>query len=159
MTISVFRTATPTWPGQGRQIVLVVTGDLRLREWPKVAKAVAEAEGTGVDRIVLDLRAVRSCDRGALVELVGVRGRRPTAQRCLVDVVGVRPEQFTAVIDREPIGARRDMRLVIGELARPWTSVAPVPEPRSPADDPTSDEPAAAGHDARSVDVSRSPAP
>jgi ABC-type transporter Mla MlaB component len=159
MTVSVFHTATPTWPGQGRQVVLVIAGDLRLREWPKVARAIAEAEGAGIDRIVLDVRAVRSCDRGALVELVGVRGRRATAQRCLVDVVGVRVVQFAAVIDREPIGARRDLRLAIGELQRPWTSLAPIPEPRSPGDGATSDGPAAAGHDTRVSDVSRSPAP
>jgi ABC-type transporter Mla MlaB component len=134
VSISVFRTTTPTWPGQGRQIVLVVAGDLRVREWAKVAAAVAEAESTGVDRVVLDVRAVRSCDRGALVELVSVRGRRPTAQRCLVDVVGVRPEQFDAVVEREPIGGRRELRVAIGELARPWTSVAPIPEPRPAAD-------------------------
>jgi hypothetical protein len=134
VTISVFRTATPTWPGQGRQIVLVVTGDLRVRLWSKIAAAIADAEGAGVDRIVLDLRAVRSCDRGALAELVAVRGRRPTGQRCLVDVVGVRPEQFGDVVEREPIGGRRDLRVVIGELQRPWTSVAPIPEPRRAAD-------------------------
>jgi hypothetical protein len=152
--ISVFHTATPTWPGQGRQVVLVVAGDLRLREWPKVARAIAEAEGSGVDRVVLDLRAVRSCDRDVLVELVGVRGRRPTAQRSLVDVVGVRVAQFAGVIDREPIAGRPGLRLVIGELQRPWTSVAPIPEPRSPADGS-----ATAGHDARVPDVSRSLAP
>lgn len=145
MTISVFRTATPTWPGQGRQIVLVVAGDLRAREWSTLARAIAEAEGTGVDRIVLDLQAVRSCDRQALVELAAVRGRRPTAQRCLVDVVGVRTVQFADVVDREPIGTRNDLRGVIGELARPWTSVAPsitaapVLAPRSPVDRPVSD--------------------
>ena len=146
MTISVFRTATPTWPGQGRQIVLVVTGDLRVRLWAKVAAAIADAEGTGADRIVLDVRAVRSCDRGALVELVAVRGRRRTAQRCLVDVVGVRPEQFGDVVEREPIGRRRELRVAIGELQRPWTSVAPIPEPRPAADAPL-------------PDGSRSPAP
>jgi ABC-type transporter Mla MlaB component len=146
VTISVFRTATPTWPGQGRQIVLVVAGDLRGREWVKVASAIAEAESSGVDRVVLDVRAVRSCDRGALVELVSVRGRRPTAQRCLVDVVGVRPEQFDAVVEREPIGGRRELRVALGELQRPWTSVAPVPEPRPAAD-------------AAVPDSSRSPAP
>jgi anti-anti-sigma regulatory factor len=145
VTISMFRTATPTWPGQGRQVVLVVTGDLRLREWPKVARAITDAEGAGIDRIVIDLRAVRSCDRGALAELVAVRGRRPAAQRCLVDVVGVQVVQFAAVIDREPIGTRGDLRLAIGELQRPWTSVAPIPEPRSPADGRTSDDPVADG--------------
>lgn len=134
MTISVFRTGTPTWPGQGSQIVLVVAGDLRLREWSTIARAIAEAEGTGVDRIVLDVRAVRSCDRGALLELVAARGHRPTAQRCLVDVVGVRVAQLAEVIDREPIGRRRDLRGVIAELQRPSTTVAPIPAPRSPAE-------------------------
>jgi ABC-type transporter Mla MlaB component len=166
VTISVFRTATPTWPGQGRQIVLVLAGDLRVRDWSKIARAIAEAENTGVDRIVLDLRAVRSCDREALGELVAVRGRRATAQRCLVDVVGVRAVQFADAVDREPSGQRRDLRGVIGELRRPWTSVAPsmvpaaVPLPRSPADGPVPDEPAAARHrDSAVSDGSRSPAP
>jgi len=154
VTISVFRTATPTWPGQGRQVVLVVTGDLRARDWAKVASAIAEAEGTGVDRIVLDVRAVRSCDRGAMVELVAARGRRPTAQRCLVDVVGVRPAQFVDVVAREPIGGRRDLRVALGELQRPWTSVAPIPEPRRPTGEPT-----ALAHDAPVPDGSGSPAP
>lgn len=155
VTISVFRTATPTWPGQGRQIVLVLTGDLRVREWSKVARAIAEAEGTGVDRIMLDLRAVRSCDREALGELVAVRGRRATAQRCLVDVVGVRAVQFADAVDREPSGQRRDLRGVIGELQRPWTSVAPsmVPVPRAPGDGP------ARHRDAPVPDGSRSPTP
>ena len=64
--------------------------------------------------------------------------RRPTAQRCLVDVLGIRMEQFAAVVDREPTGGRRDLRLVIGEAAaavdlgrtdprttitRPWSEV------------------------------------
>jgi hypothetical protein len=153
VTISVFRTATPTWPGQGRQIVLVVAGDLRLREWAKVATAIADAEGTGVDRIVLDLRAVRSCDRGALLQLVDARGRRPTAQRCLVDVVGVRSAQFDGILDREPIGGRRDLRAVIGELQRPGTSVPPIPTPRPPADAPT-----ALARDVPVADGSPSPA-
>jgi hypothetical protein len=74
---------------------------------------------------------------------VTARGRRPAAQHCLVDVVGVRVVQFAAVIDREPTGARSDLRLAIGELRRPWTSVAPIPGPRSPVDGPTSDDPVA----------------
>ena len=129
MTISVFRTATPTWPGQGRQIVLVVAGDLRAREWSTLARAIAEAEGTGGDRIVLDRQAVRTCDWQALAELVAVRGRRPTAQRCLVDVVGVRAAQFAALVDRA--GGRR-LTLLPGHRRRVGQVTLEVlaPDPR-----------------------------
>ncbi|GAA4883883.1 hypothetical protein [Actinomycetospora straminea] len=138
MTISVCSTATPSWPGGGRQAVLVVSGDLYGWEWPKIAGAIAEAEATGVALIVLDIRAVRSCDREALFELVAVRGRWPTPEGCPVDVVGVRAAQFLDAMAHEPITQLHDLQVVIGELRRPRvsppTTVSESEQPRDGGD-------------------------
>jgi hypothetical protein len=119
VTFTVSRTSVPSWPGQGNQIVLVVAGHLTGWGWPKVAGLIAEAEDSGVDRIVLDLRAVTSCDREALFELVTVRGRWPSRQSCVVDVVGVRRVQFLDVLAQESVQQLPDLQVVIGELCRP----------------------------------------
>ena len=134
MTFTVSRTTAPTWPGEGRQAVLVVAGDLTGWAWPKLAEILAETEDDGVERIVLDIRAVSSCDREALFELVKVRGRWPSRQSCVVDVVGVRRVQFLDVLAQEPLRHLPDLQMVIGELCRP--SVPPpigdhaAPSPR-----------------------------
>jgi hypothetical protein len=59
------------------------------------------------------------CDREALFELVAVRGRWPSRQGCVVDVVGVRRVQFLDVLVQEPVRQLHDLQVVIGELCRP----------------------------------------
>ena len=127
MTFTVSRTPVLAWPGQGNQIVLVIAGHLTGWGWSKVAGLIAEAEAepdSGVDRIVLDLRAVMSCDREALFELVTVRGRWPSRQSCVVDVVGGRRVQFLDVLAQEPVRQLHDLQVVIGELCRPQVDPA-----------------------------------
>ena len=84
-----------------------------------MAGQIAEAEDSGVDRIVLDLRAVGSCDREALFELVTVRGRWPSRTSCVVDVVGARKVQFLGVLAQESLRQLHDLQVVIGDLCRP----------------------------------------
>src|SRR3954466_5937824 len=103
VSFTVSRTSVPAWPGQGSQIVVVGAGHLTGWGWPKVAGLIAEAEDSGVDRIVLDPGAVAPGDRVALVGLVTVRGRWPSRQSCVVDVVGVRRVQFLYVLAHEPV--------------------------------------------------------
>jgi hypothetical protein len=119
VTFTVSRTSVPAWPGQADQIVLVIAGHLTGWGWPKVAGLIAEAEDSGVDRIVLDLRAAGSCDREALLELLTVRGRWPSRQSCVVDVVGARKVQFLGVLAQESLRQRHDLQVVIGDLCRP----------------------------------------
>jgi hypothetical protein len=84
-----------------------------------IAEAEAEAEDGGVDRIVLDLRAVGSCDREALFELLTVRGCWPSRQSCVVDIVGARRVQFLHVLAQEPLRQRHDLQVIICDLYRP----------------------------------------
>jgi hypothetical protein len=134
VTFTVSRTSVPAWPGQGNKIVLVIAGDLTGWGWPKVAGLIAETEDSGVDRIVLDLRAVGSCDREALFELLTVRGRWPSRRSCVVDVVGARRVQFVHVLAQEPLQQRHDLQVVINDLCRPQVVPAidsnPVPSKR-----------------------------
>jgi hypothetical protein len=90
----------------------VVAGDLTGWAWPKLAALIAETEDSGVDLIMLDLRAVGSCDREALFELVTVRGRWPSRQNCVVDVVGVRRVQFLDVLAQEPLRQLHDLHVI-----------------------------------------------
>ena len=70
-------------------------------------------------RIVLDLRAVGSCDREALFELITVRGCWPSRTSCVVDVVGARKVQFLGVLAQESLRQLHDLQVVIGDLCRP----------------------------------------
>ena len=119
MTFTVTATSTPTWYGHGRQTVVVAGGVLTGAWWPTLSGLIAQTEATGVDRIVLDLRAVSSCDRGALLALVAIRGRRPSRHPCVVDVVGVRTGQFVAALAEEPVRGLHALHALIDELRRP----------------------------------------
>jgi hypothetical protein len=131
VTVTVSATDVPTWYGQGRERVLVVAGALTGNEVAALSVLVARAEEIGVDRIVLDVGAVKSCDRDALLALVAGRGRRPGRQTCVVDVVGVRRAQFLDAIAREPRPGRPELEAAIDELRRPQI-VPPLPFPRAP---------------------------
>ena len=102
MTISVSSTATANPTGPGLVILLEVSGDLYGWQWPKVASIVVENDGASVDRIVLDVSGLRSCEREALVELVAIRGRPPASRRSAVDVVGIPLGQFADALGHGP---------------------------------------------------------
>src|SRR4051812_15423500 len=112
-------TPIPTWYGHGRRSVLVASGKLTSREWPHLSRLTATTVDTGVDRVVLDVWAVVSCDREALLALSAVRGRWPTRPSCVVDVVGVRRAQFAEALAREPVAGVHALEAVIDELRRP----------------------------------------
>jgi hypothetical protein len=135
MTFTVSRTSSPSWPGQGRCAVLVVAGDLAGWAWPKLAGVIAETQAGGVDRIVLDLGAVASCDREAAFELATVRGRWPSRLSCVVDVVGVRKVQFLDMLAPEAHRPLPDLQAVISELRRPPV-VSPIGDHLVPSDGP-----------------------
>ena len=135
MTFTVSRTSSPGWRGPGRSAVLVVAGDLVGRAWPRLAGLIADTQAGGVDRIVLDLRAVASCDREAAFALATVRGRWPSRLSCVVDVVGVGKVQFLDVLAQEPHRPLPDLQAIIGELRRPLV-VSPIGDHVVPADEP-----------------------
>jgi hypothetical protein len=139
-TFTVRRTSTPRWAGeQGRKTIFVVGGVVHGAAIPSL-RAWAEAEALdGVNRVVLDVRAVVSCDRDGLVGLSRLRGRLESHPECVVDVVGARWTQFADVLGREGREGLAALQSVIRELGRPImidpyrsSVVASVPTPRSP---------------------------
>jgi hypothetical protein len=126
VTVSVSATDVPTWYGHGHERVLVVSGELTGADFSALSTLVARAEDTGVTRVVLDVGAVRSCDRDGLLALVASRGRRSGRRTCVVDVVGVRRAQFLDAIAREPRMGVHQLEAAIDELRRPLI-VAPLP--------------------------------
>jgi hypothetical protein len=140
VTLTVSPTDIPTWSGHGRRSVLVVSGKLTGRDWPKLSRITATTVDTGVDRIVLDVWAVVSCDRVALLALAAVRGRHPARPACVVDVVGIRRAQFVEALAREPQAGRPALEAVIAELRRP-PIVPPLPRHGASTPDAPPDRP------------------
>ena len=119
---TVHRTSTPRWAGEhGRKTIFVLGGAVdgaaivSLRD-----RAEAEALD-GVDRVVLDVRAVVACDREGLVGLSRLRGRSGSHPDCVVDVVGARWAQFVDALGREGHEGLDGLQTVIRELRRPLT--------------------------------------
>jgi hypothetical protein len=151
---TVSRTSTPRWAGeQGRKTIFVLGGAVGGAAIPSL-RTRAEAEALdGVNRVVLDVRAVVSCDRDGLVGLARLRGRLESHPECVVDVVGARWTQFVDVLNAEGREGLAALQAAIRELRRPLmidpyrarahrapgsSVVAAVPTPRTPAVSPES---------------------
>lgn len=133
--LTVVSTAAPTWPGGGRRTVLVISGVLNQRSLPGLLARLHSEAADGADEVVLDLAALVSCDRAALIAITRVRGRLADRPGCVVDVVGARPSQFVHVLSTEPLRDLEGLRTVIRELCRPSIVEPYLPraEPAAPA--------------------------
>src|SRR4051812_46565987 len=89
------RTSSTRWGGEHpRKTIFVVGGSVDGAAIPSLWERAAAEARAGATRVVMDIRAVVSCDRGAILGLARLRGRLDTDPECVVDVVGARWTQF-----------------------------------------------------------------
>jgi len=138
--ITVTRTSSSRWVGEHhRKTIFVIGGAVDGAAVPSL-RARAESEAReGSTRVVLDIRAIVSCDRAGLLGLARLRGRLEAHPDCVVDVVGARWPQFADILAREAAEGTETLRGAVRELRRPLMidphrvpAVAPaVPAPRT----------------------------
>lgn len=147
--ITVSRTSSSRWVGEHhRKTIFVLGGSVDGAAIPAL-RARAESEAReGSTRVVLDIRAIVSCDRAGLLGLVRLRGRLEAHPDCVVDVVGARLPQFADILAREAAEGADMLRGTVRELRRPLmidphrvpVVAPPVPAPRTST--PTATRPA-----------------
>lgn len=138
--ITVSRTSSSRWVGEHhRKTIFVLGGAVDGTAIPALRARTESEARAGSTRVVLDIRAVVSCDRAGLLGLARLRGRLDAQPECVVDVVGARWPQFVDVLAREAVEGLDTLQGMIRELRRPLMIdpyrtpvVAPsVPAPRS----------------------------
>jgi hypothetical protein len=140
--ITVTRTSSSRWVGEHhRKTIFVLGGAVDGAAIPSL-RARAESEAReGSTRVVLDIRAIVSCDRAGLLGLVRLRGRLEAQPDCVVDVVGARWPQFADILAREAAEGADTLQGTVRELRRPLmidphrvpVVAPPVPAPRTAA--------------------------
>lgn len=138
--ITVTRTSSSRWVGEHhRKTIFVLGGAVDGAAIPAL-RARAESEAReGSTRVILDIRAIVSCDRAGLLGLVRLRGRLEAHPECVVDVVGARGLQFADILVREAAEGVATLQGTVRELRRPLmidphrvpVVAPPIPAPRT----------------------------
>jgi len=148
--ITVTRTSSSRWVGEHRRkTIFVLGGAVDGAAIPSLRSRAESEAAEGSTRVVLDVRAIVSCDRAGLLGLARLRGRLDAYPECVVDVVGARWPQFVDVLAREAVEGVDTLQGMIRELRRPLmidpyrmrheagaeapVAAPPVPAPRVPS--------------------------
>jgi hypothetical protein len=118
--ITVSRTSSSRWVGEHhRKTIFVLGGAVDGAAIPSLRTRAESEAREGSTRVVLDIRAIVSCDRAGLLGLVRLRGRLEAHPDCVVDVVGARWPQFADILAREAAEGADMLQGTVRELRRP----------------------------------------
>jgi len=122
--ITLATTATTTWAGTGRRVVVVVGGELNGSNLLDLGVVIRRAVADGAHRVVVDVSALVRGDHAALLGLAELRGEVPGWPGCMVDVTGLGWASFrVALLKQSPEDFQR-LQTVFRELDRPASVVS-----------------------------------